>query len=87
MFAVAGWNARRSLQACYAPLIARNPVHRRLGIAWFFLYAFIGVQMGWDLRPFVGNPDMPVQFFRDHIGNAYMETVKVMQIFLAEVLR
>jgi hypothetical protein len=85
MFAVAGWNARRSLQACYRPLIARNPVHKRLQQAWFIVYAFVGVQMGWDLRPFVGNPDMPVQFFRDHIGNAYMETALVLKLFFREL--
>ncbi|HYG77693.1 MAG TPA: hypothetical protein VEK08_21995 [Planctomycetota bacterium] len=84
MFAVAGWNARRSLHASYAPLIARNHVHQRLSQVWFVLYAFIGVQMGWDLRPFVGTPEMPVQFFRDHIGNAYIEIYRVLQTFFYE---
>jgi hypothetical protein len=42
------------------------------------LYAFIGVQMSWDLRPFVGSPDMPIQFFRDDIGNAYLEIFRIL---------
>ena len=77
LFAGVAWNARKSLTTFYAPLIARNPVHRRLLVAWFALYAFIGVQMGWDLRPFVGNPELEVQFFRDEIGNAYVEIFRI----------
>jgi len=85
MFGVAGWNARRSLQNCYRPLIAQNPVHARLKQLWFLVYAFVGVQMGWDLRPFVGSPEMPVQFFREHIGNAYLETALVLKLFFHEL--
>src|SRR5262249_6219663 len=33
--------------------------------AWVVLYAFVGMQMGWMLRPFVGAPGLPVAFFRD----------------------
>jgi hypothetical protein len=78
LFGGAAWNARRGLAAQYVPLIAENPVHRRLRGAWFALYTFIGIQMGWDLRPFVGSPDMPVQFFRADIGNAYVEIPRVL---------
>jgi hypothetical protein len=83
MFAGAAWNARRSLANVYAPLIAANPVHRHLQRTWFLLYAFVGIQMGWDLRPFVGSPDMQVQFFRADIGNAYKEIFAI----LAEAAR
>jgi hypothetical protein len=53
-------------------LITRRPRHRALLRAWIGLYVFIGIQMAWIMRPFVGNPDLPVQFFReDAWGNAY----------------
>lgn len=77
LFAGVAWNARRSLAVFYEPLIARSPVHARLRTVWFVVYAFIGVQMGWDLRPFVGNPGLEVQFFRDEIGNAYVEIFRI----------
>ncbi len=76
LFAVTGWNAQRSLNAGYSALVVTNPTHAYLRRFWFVLYAFVGIQMGWDLRPFVGSPYMPVQFFRDHIGNAYTETLR-----------
>jgi len=86
LFAIASWNARRSLDACYAPLQQRNPVHAWLRRFWFGLYAFVGIQMGWDLRPFVGHPTMPVQFFRDDIGNAYIEVIGILKLFIHENL-
>lgn len=85
VFAVVSWNARRSLDTCYAPLISRNSVHEPLRKLWFYLYAFVGIQMGWDLRPFVGHPSMPVQFFRPEIGNAYVEVVKIIGIMFTEL--
>ena len=86
LFAAVSWNARRSLNACYAPLIARNRTHLLLRRFWFALYAFVGIQMGWDLRPFVGHPSMPVQFFRADIGNAYMEVVNILNLFIHDVV-
>ena len=57
----------------YGVLIRRNPTHRTMLYAWLVLYVFVGMQMAWVLRPFVGNPDSPVTFFRaDAWGNAYM---------------
>jgi len=61
------------LRRWYRPLIARDPRHRWLLRAWLVLYAFVGVQMAWVLRPFGGAPGMPVQFFRQESwGNAYV---------------
>jgi len=39
---------------------------------WLGLYVFVGIQMAWVVRPFVGAPGQPVQFFRAASwGNAY----------------
>ncbi len=57
----------------YRPLIARSRRHGVLLAAWLALYAFVGIQMGWTLRPFIGDPDKPVQLFRDEpLSNAYV---------------
>ena len=73
MFGVASVAAQGLLRRWYAPLIARNPRHRLLLRVWLVIYAFVGIQMAWILRPFVGEPGLPVQFFReDTWGNAYI---------------
>ena len=72
MFAVASCSAQISLRRFYRPLIQRDARHRTLLWLWLGIYGFIGVQMGWTLRPFVGDPSGPVRFFRTTTwGNAY----------------
>jgi hypothetical protein len=61
------------LRALYRPLIKRNEKHRLMLRAWLIVYAFVGIQLGWMLRPFIGSPTTPVQFFREESwDNAYM---------------
>ena len=84
---VCGGDHLRSVEnerSLYRPLIASNSRHRPLAFGWIILYWFVGIQMAWVLRPFVGSPGMPIQFLRPHAwGNAY---VKVAEIVL-RVLR
>ncbi len=39
---------------------------------WLGLYAFVGSQLGWTLRPFFGSPGMPFELFRNRESNFYM---------------
>jgi hypothetical protein len=39
---------------------------------WILVFGFVGTQMTWSLRPFVGSPERPFQLFRtDKEGNFY----------------
>src|SRR4051794_28360664 len=77
MFAVASFAGQWMLRRFYRPLVARNPRHRLLLRGWLVIYAFVGIQMGWVLRPFVGVPGRPVTFFRAEAwGNAYVEVAR-----------
>jgi hypothetical protein len=78
MFAVASAAGQLILRRFYRPLIARNPRHRNLMRLWLVIYAFVGIQMGWVLRPFIGNPGSPTTFFRAEAwGNAYVEVTQI----------
>jgi hypothetical protein len=44
---------------------------RRVVWLWIILYAFVGSQMAWTLRPFVGAPGLPFELFRQLGGNFY----------------
>ena len=79
MFGIASLGAQVILRRAYKPLIARDRKHRFLLRTWIFLYAFVGIQMGWNLRPFVGNPDEPVRFFRSGAWeNAYVVVAQIL---------
>lgn len=78
MFATASFSAQGLLRREYRGLIARNPAHRATLRAWLVVYVFVGIQMGWVLRPFIGDPGRPVQFFReDSWSNAYLAVLNI----------
>lgn len=73
MFTFASLTAQMVLRASYRLLIRRHRAHRIMLRAWLAIYIFIGIQMGWVLRPFVGNPALPTRFLRaDALTNAYV---------------
>ena len=71
---LAQWKFSRN----YRVLVARDVGHRLLLRVWTILYAFVGIQMGWTLRPFIGIPGSEVAFVRDtELDNAYIELFKI----------
>jgi len=42
---------------------------RRLMASWCILFGVVGSQMGWVLRPFIGSPDAPFEWFRERDSN------------------
>jgi hypothetical protein len=38
---------------------------------WILVFAFVGTQMAWSLRPFVGSPELGFSLFREQEGNFY----------------
>jgi hypothetical protein len=45
---------------------------------WLFLYALVGSQLGWTLRPFFGAPGEPFQLFRSEIeSNFYQQVIRM----------
>jgi hypothetical protein len=73
MFAVASVSGQLLLRRLYRPLVARDARHRGLLRLWLVIYCFVGIQMGWLLRPFIGAPEVPTRFLReDTWGNAYV---------------
>lgn len=38
---------------------------------WILIFAFVGTQMAWSLRPFVGSPELGFQIFRAQESNFY----------------
>lgn len=73
MFFAASLAGQWRLRRTFRPLVARNPRHRLTLAAWLTVYVFVGIQMGYVLRPFVGDPQRRPTFFRPGAwGNAYV---------------
>lgn len=43
---------------------------------WIIIFGFVGAQMAWSLRPFVGSPGMPFEIFRAQEGNFYAAVIQ-----------
>jgi hypothetical protein len=43
---------------------------------WLVIYALVGAQMGWLLRPFIGAPDLPFEWFRSREANIFVDIVR-----------
>ena len=54
MFAVASFAAQGLLRRRYRRLVERDPKHRWMLWTWLVIYVFVGIQMAWVFRPFVG---------------------------------
>jgi hypothetical protein len=85
MFAAASLAGQALLRGYYRPLVQRNPRHRWMLWTWLAIYVFVGIQMAWLLRPFVGAPGSPVQFLRrEGWGNAYEVVAKLIYDAVAQ---
>jgi hypothetical protein len=83
-FALAAVGGQMVMFRYYRVLIRQHAAHRIMLYAWLVLYAFVGIQMGWTLRPFIGAPGIAVTFFRDGpFTNAYVVVARLIaRVFL-----
>jgi hypothetical protein len=73
IFAYAGLSGLSYLVRCMRVMLptGRKGIPQGLFVLWFALYMFVGTQMAWVLRPFVGSPGMDFELFRPRTGNFY----------------
>ena len=49
---------------------------------WVLLFALVGAQMGWVLRPFVGRPQLPFTWFRERKSNVFSGVLNALNSLL-----
>lgn len=81
VFAISGAMGLVFLREGFAASVdAENPAgresRRMLFVFWIVLYAFVGTQMAWTLRPFMGAPDQPFVIMRETGGNFYTNVIE-----------
>jgi len=53
-------------------------------MVWVAIYALVGAQMGWILRPLVGSPDLPFQLFRNREANFFVDVFRTLSRLLGQ---
>ena len=82
IFSAASFTAQNVLRRLYAPLIEKDVRHLAMLRGWLALYGFTAVQFAYTLRPFVGDPNQAVAFFRSGAwDNAYVVIFKMIWNF------
>ena len=76
VIALAGFAGNLRLAQLLRLLAGTAPVARRVLVAWLASNLFLGSQLSWILRPFIGSPDLPLAFLRPHpLHGSFYETV------------
>jgi hypothetical protein len=45
---------------------------------WVIVFGLVGAQMGWVLRPFIGNPELPFTWFRSRESNFFLAVLQAL---------
>jgi hypothetical protein len=79
VYCVASLAGQFAIRRSYRTLVRRNQRHRFMLWVWIGVYSFVGVQLAWVLRPFVGSPFEVVQFIRtEELSNAYVRIAELL---------
>lgn len=66
----------------------KTNVYPKMGINvfkfWIVIFAFVSMQLAWNLRPFVGSRDLPFELFREKEGNFYLAVIQSVRDFFSE---
>lgn len=46
---------------------------------WTIVFGLVGAQMSWVLRPFIGSPYLPFEWFRERESNFFLAVIKALQ--------
>jgi hypothetical protein len=81
VIAFAGMTGNVRLFQLLARLGGSRAAALRVLFAWLAGNLFLGSQLSWILRPFIGSPDLPVEFFRASAlqGNFYENVFQSLQ--------
>ena len=58
----------------------KKGVYPKIGVTvfriWIVILAFVGMQLAWNLRPFIGNRELQFELFRKREGNFYLTVIQ-----------
>ncbi|MDA0578117.1 MAG: hypothetical protein O3B24_08460 [Verrucomicrobia bacterium] len=81
LIALAGTIGNLALYRLLLAQAADRATARRVLLAWLIGNVFLGCQLSWIMRPFIGAPQLPVEFFRAEAfqGNFYESVFRSLQ--------
>jgi len=76
IFALSGFFGMKTILDALRFSCEKKNVYPKVGVVifrfWIIILAFVGMQLAWNLRPFIGSRDLPFELFRKREGNFYI---------------
>jgi len=80
IFSVSGFFGMKTMVEALRFSCEKKKVYPKVGVVvfrfWLVILAFVGMQLAWNLRPFIGARGMKFQLFRQREGNFYLAVVQ-----------
>lgn len=75
VFLLSGFFGMRTIIDALKYSCEKRNVYPQIGVSvfrfWIVIIAFVGIQLAWNLRPFLGDRGKPFELFREYEGNFY----------------
>ena len=82
IFIVSGLFGMRTIIEALKFSCERKNIYPKVGVQvfkfWIVILAFVGAQLSWSLRPFIGAKGLPFQILREQEGNFYKQVISSM---------
>ena len=80
IFAISGIFGMKTILDALQYSCEKKNVYPKTGVTvfkfWILILAFVGMQLAWNLRPFVASRELPFQIFRQRRGNFYLAVIE-----------
>ena len=87
IFGLAGFLGMKTILDALKYACEEQTVYPKIGVTvfrvWLVILAFVGMQLAWNLRPFIGSRDLEFEWFRQREGNFYMAVGQAVQEMFA----
>ncbi|UCG47511.1 MAG: hypothetical protein JSU94_18750 [Phycisphaerales bacterium] len=80
IFAVSGFFGAKTMIEALRHCCEKSKVYPKVGVVvfrfWVVILAFVGMQLAWNLRPFIGSRNLKFELFRQREGNFYLAVAR-----------
>jgi hypothetical protein len=80
IFGLSGFFGMKTILDALRFSCEKKNVYPKIGVVvfrfWILILAFVGMQLAWNLRPFIGSRDLPFELLRKREGNFYIAVVQ-----------
>ncbi len=79
IFSVSGFFGAKTMVEALRFCCEKSKVYPKVGVVvfrfWVVILAFVGMQLAWNLRPFIGVRGIEFEMFREREGNFYLSVI------------